>query len=272
MAGPHPPPVERRRLHEPQPKRGGVAGIGVDSSGGPVIDPTENVIALVEAESRRQDDLRVAAKELNDTKVDHQKEISDLRSQHQGVLGQLREEHQEKMANAESGRLNSIRQVDREEVAKTAVAANLAITTLAKQTTDLQTTLQKQVADTAVAVEQRQSAAYSDTNKRLSAVELALSEGKGKQQVADPAIERMAAMVERLVASQALGTGKGEGIDSTWKLLIAGVGLLVALNALGVFTRIAPPVAAPQAAPQVIYVPAPPGAMLPTTPPQPTPR
>jgi hypothetical protein len=36
------------------------AGQGVDAQGGPVVDPTANVIALNEAANRRQDDLRAA--------------------------------------------------------------------------------------------------------------------------------------------------------------------------------------------------------------------
>jgi hypothetical protein len=256
-------------LDRRQPKRGGVAGMGVDALGGPVIDPTENVIALVKADARRQDDLRQAAKELTDAKVAQQKEIGDLRAAHAEVLARVREEHQEKMATAESGRLNSIRQVDREEVAKTAVAANLAITTLAKQTTDLQTTLQKQVADTAVAVEQRQSASYSDTNKRLSAVELALSEGKGKQQVVDPQVTEMLVEMRALRQAQATGAGKTEGLSDSAKLFVGVLAVITTLLGFYTFTQRG---ATPSPAPQVIYVPAPAGALLPTTPPQPTPR
>lgn len=36
------------------------AGIGVDTYGGPAIDPTENVLALVDAEAKHRDELRVA--------------------------------------------------------------------------------------------------------------------------------------------------------------------------------------------------------------------
>jgi hypothetical protein len=45
-------------MRRPQTQSG--AGIGVDTYGGPAIDPTENVLALVDAESRRQDGLRHA--------------------------------------------------------------------------------------------------------------------------------------------------------------------------------------------------------------------
>jgi hypothetical protein len=233
-------------------------GLPADAGGGPTVDPTQNVKDLSEASNIRQDDLRDLTKELFDVNVAHVKE-----------LGALRASHQRELSKAESERLNAIRQVDREEVAKSAVTANTAITTLAKQTTDLQTTLQKQTADIAVAVEQRQSAFASDTNKRLSAVELALSEGKGKQQVADPQIDRMALMVEKLVAAQATGTGKSEGLSQGWAILGGAILLALAIYS-GVFKSAAPapiPVLAP--APQVIVVPSAAGGVtLPVTPPQ----
>lgn len=190
-------------------------GRSVDSAGNVAYDPSRNVEALVEAESRRQDDLRAAAKELSDTKHIHEQEISTLR-----------EEYQEKLQHAESGRLDSIRQVDREEVAKTAVSANTAIAVLAKQTTDLAVMLDKKVADTATATEQRNSTANADFNKRIAALELSSSEGKGKQTVADPQMEKLASLVEILARNQAAGAGKSEGVHTSWLILLGVVSLL----------------------------------------------
>jgi hypothetical protein len=87
---------------------------------------------LSEAASKRQDDLRAKDKEISDSKHLHMKELTSLRADHELLVGTLREEHQSKIQHAEADRLNSIRQVDREEVAKTAAAANTAIMTLAK--------------------------------------------------------------------------------------------------------------------------------------------
>lgn len=255
-------------------RKGGIPGIAVDSRGGPTIDPTANVIALTEAANQRQDDLRAAAKELSDAKIEHQKEISDLRSEHQKEIRKLDRVHQEKIAKAESGRLDSIRQVDREDVSKTATAANTAITTLAKQTTDLATTLQKQVSDTTAATEARNSTQNTDTNKRLSALELSSSEGKGKQTIADPQMEKLTALVASLAANQATSTGKTEGISTAWAVMLAVAGLIATLITIGsagvaVFALMnRSSAAAPQ--PQVVYLPsapvaAPQGATTTTT-------
>lgn len=210
----------------------GRPGIPVDYENSPAVDPTDAVRELVLAGEKRQDDLRLLTKELYDSKNSCAKELSELRERYHEAIGRLREEHQAKMMAAEAGRLDSIRQVDREEVSKTAVAANTAITTLAKQTNDLATTLAKQVADTALAAEARNSAQYSDTNKRLSALELSSSEGKGKQTVADPAMDKLVLVVGELAKAQAMGSGKTQGSTAMWGYVaagIAGLGFLISL-------------------------------------------
>jgi len=49
-----------RQIRRPVGRFFGSTGIGVDASGGPVIDPTENVLALVDVEKKHQQDLRAA--------------------------------------------------------------------------------------------------------------------------------------------------------------------------------------------------------------------
>lgn len=234
---------------------------------GKLVDPTKNVLDLVYASNARQDDLRVLTKELFDAKLAAQAEAATLRATHEATISRLREEYQEKVARAESGRLDSIRQVDREEVAKTAVAANTAITTLAKQTTDLSTTLAKQVADTAAAAEARNSAQYSDTNKRLSALELSSSEGKGKQTVADPMLEKMMLRMEALIESRAQVTGRDAGLALSWGAVTGVLGLILSLAAVGALVSGLGRPAAVTPPPQIIYSPSPAGTLLPSTPP-----
>jgi len=217
---------------------------GVDITGGPVFDPTENVKDNLAAAALRQDDLREITKELVDAKLSNLKEIAEIRAKYQETIGQLREGYQEKINHAESGRLDSIRQVDREEVAKTAVAANQAITTLAKQTTDLATTLQKTVTDTATAAEARFSTAFSEIGKRLSALELSASEGKGRGAVIDPQMEKITALVEVMARNQDRGAGKSEGVNSVIVMLIAVGTLVLGVVGAGFFKS---------STPQVVY-------------------
>lgn len=88
-------------------------GVGVDATGGPVVDPTKNVLDLVEAANRRQDDLRRA-------------EAGHLRE-----LMQRDREHEAELRRAEKDRLDAIRAVDVNAVQRAAEVANQQATTLA---------------------------------------------------------------------------------------------------------------------------------------------
>lgn len=187
------------------------AGIQVDAKGVAVVDPTENVKALVIAENKRQDDLREAERRYNDLRDTHSKEMNDLRATH----------------------LALVRQVDREDQAKTAAAANVAILALAKQTTDLATTLSAQGQAAAAAAETRRSADNAETNKRLSALELSGSASAGKQTITDPQVQMKLASqeveIQRLVASMNTRSGFDAGKAAAVGAGVLGAGTISAL-------------------------------------------
>ncbi len=254
-------------MNKGKEQNGRPTGIGVDSSGGPLVDPTKNVLDLVEARGVAAANLRKSDKEIVKISIKNLRKdlrgrnkhilaIIQLRAEFQSEVVKLQAEHRTAMAKAEADRLNSIRQVDREEVAKTAVAANTAITTLASTTLNMADTLRKEVANTAIAQENRFGTFVNDVTKRLSAIELSQSEGKGKGARDEPAFERMSSLVEKFVANQQTTTGKSEGFSSSWAILIGAVGMILSLIAIGSFlARSMTP--APAATPQVIYMPAP---------------
>ena len=195
-------------------------GMATDSSGGPVVDPTANVIALNDAANRRQDDLREANNRWIIAEIQQLKEL--LRAQ---------AEHAKELAEKESSRLDSIRQVD--EVTKTAAQAqnSLAISTLAKQTTDIATTLSTQVQTTAQAAEARRQADMAEVTKRVSALELALSASVGKSTVADPALIELAAAVKTLASKENTRTGFDAGKAAA---IAAGLAAATAVGGGGV--------------------------------------
>lgn len=192
-------------------------GMAIDASGGPTVDPTENVKDLSNAANKRQDDLREAERRYNDLRDMHQREIANLRSEYAKELGAK-----------ESSRLDSIRQVDREEVAKTATQANAALALLAKQTTELATTLSNQVNTTAQAAEARRQADMTEVTKRVSAIELALSANVGKSTIADPALSTLAEEVKKMTAFQDKSAGRAGVADPAIAELVKSVAALVA--------------------------------------------
>lgn len=194
-----------------------------NSPGNTSTDPSLNVLALVDAANRRQDDLRAAAKELSDAEHRHSKEICDLMAKHQASLDQK-----------ESERLDSIRRVDREDVNKTASAALDAIRTLATTTATTAETLRSQVATVAEAATNQRAIDTAETNKRVSALELALSEGKGKQAFSDPMMEKLVSRMDTLLQQNSTSAGKTSGSSAMWAYVVGAIGALIGFGSLAV--------------------------------------
>jgi len=76
-------------------------GIPVDASGGPTIDPTANVLNLVEAAIQRQDDLRNLTER-------YAKDLSDLRERYQEKLAEAESKRVDANALAESRRIDAL--------------------------------------------------------------------------------------------------------------------------------------------------------------------
>jgi chromosome segregation ATPase len=214
----------------------GEAGKGVDAHGGPVIDPTANVIALQHASAARQDDLR----ELNNRRIDAEIRLigtrvsavereMQLRSEHHDRLQDVHATYEEKLRQAESARIDAIRQVDREEVAKTAAAANRAIETLATVTSNTAEALRNQVAAATQAQQNTHVVAMADVNKRLSSLELSSSEGRGKQTVADPMIAQLVAEVRDMKTTVTSTGGQTQGAKNLWAIIGGAILLFITI-------------------------------------------
>lgn len=117
-------------------------GRAVDATGGPVVDPTDNVLQLVDAESLRQDGLRQAGE------AGIRREMA------------IRAEYDEKLRRAEKDRIDAIRAVDQGQIQRAAeVQATAALA------------LQAQVVASAEAVRTQQGAfAQSFTDALANAV------------------------------------------------------------------------------------------------------
>lgn len=178
-------------------------GLAVDAGGNPVIDPTKNVLDLVDASERRTDDLMAAAEKLSAVKHQHSRDLIELNSQHSR---ELRE--------AETKRLDAIRAVD-----------TAAAKVLADQVASSASTLRELVATTAEAAARAAAGVYNPLADRVAQLERTSYEGSGKAAVADPAMARMAEAVEALRANMS----KGEGGTETRQEGRASIGMIVGI-------------------------------------------
>ena len=216
-------------------RAGNATGLGVDYTGGPVVDPTENVKALMAASLEALAQLRISDNAFNDAAARHLTEITTLRANHAKELSALRERHQEALRVAEAARIDSIRQVDREEVNKTAAQALQAINTLAATAAQTAETLRNQVATVALQATTQRATDAAETNKRLSALELSSSERAGKQTVVDPQLAELVAEMKLVSKTLATGGGKSEGMEKLWGWISAV--FIAAVAVVGLYLR-----------------------------------
>jgi hypothetical protein len=200
-------------------------GVGVDAFGNQTVDPTKNVLDLVEASNLRQDDLR----QLNDRRIDA--EIRVLAAQIQGLkeIATIRSTYEEKLSNAEAKRIDAIRAVDVNAVAVANQKSADQATVLANQVVASADALRGLVATTAQAQSQASQQAMTALSDRITTIEKAQYEEKGKQGVVDPMQAEMVAEMRRVSAVIAGTAGKSTGRDDMWKYLTAGVALLYIL-------------------------------------------
>lgn len=129
----------------------GSAGPATDRNNSPVIDPTANVKDLVVAGMERQDDLRHAQELLFTAQLKRQDDLRTLEAAHNREIIRLEAEHQRELRVAESARIDAIRNVDVQAVARAAEVSQQAAAALQVQTGALAETLRNQLAATAAA-------------------------------------------------------------------------------------------------------------------------
>ena len=174
-------------------------GIGVDSGGGPVIDPTQNVLDLVEAAIKRQDDLR------------------DAESRHVREIGKLRSDYAAELRHGETERINAIRAVDVAAVQQAAQVSATQATTLAAQVATSAETLRTQVAAAATAATVSLAAALVPIQEAIADLRRAQYEAQGRN-------------VEKVDTRQSTGAVIG--------YIVGGVGILSTLvTIILVFSR-----------------------------------
>jgi hypothetical protein len=115
----------RHRI-EVMAKPNGEPGPGVDAQGRAVIDPTQNVLDLVDAAIKRLDDVA-------DSAFRRQDDLREVEAQHIREILNIRAEYDRELREAESNRIDAIRAVDVGAVNRAAEVAATQATVLAAQ-------------------------------------------------------------------------------------------------------------------------------------------
>jgi hypothetical protein len=188
-------------------------------------DPTLNVIALSEAANRRQDDLRTA----------EQLRVDQLRQAESNRVNELllvRADFDDKLRQAEAKRIDAIRAVDVNAVAVASQRASDQATVLAAQVAGSADALRGLVQSTATTVATSQAALAASLSERITKLEQAQYEGKGKSAYADPMLSELVTEMKRSREAGAGTTGTRAGQSAVIAYVISAV--IVLCSVLGV--------------------------------------
>jgi hypothetical protein len=135
----------------------------VDAAGFPVKDPTANVLDLVEAAIRRQDDLRIA-------ESSHIRELMELRSS-----------YEEKLRIQEAARIDAIRTVDVDAARRAAEVLVAQAQTLANQQQASAEALRSQVEQARIATAEALAQALIPIQKDVADLRAAQYQQQGEK-------------------------------------------------------------------------------------------
>lgn len=160
-------------VHVERDREGGGVGLGVDRWGSPVVDPTRNVLDLVNAAVRRQDDLRTAeARHLR-------KEIRRA-ANYQHRLSALESKYRDRLFKAEQKRVDAIRATDTANAAADREKAAAQAAVLATQVSASAETLRLLVQQTAQTIATQFSQTTDRFTERLTAIEKTQNQSQGR--------------------------------------------------------------------------------------------
>jgi hypothetical protein len=218
---------KERARRPPEDSRGSSPGPGVDSSGTPVIDPTQNVLDLVHAAIDRQDDLRLADSS-------HIRELMSVRASYEEQLrsadrheASLRAAYEEKLAAKETARIDAIRAVDVGAVTRAAEVSATQAATLATQQQASADALRGQVEQARIATADALAQALAPITKSIEDLRAAQYQQQGekssKVETSSTDRDQVAMEMARIAAAQAR--------MQMYALVIAALVLAIALYA-----------------------------------------
>ena len=190
---------------------GGSQGPATDRFNAPVIDPTANVLQLVEASIKRLDDLAQAAKEHNAEVLRLRGEQRQHDLEHVKEIGELRAYHAQELRRAEAERIDAIRSVDVGNVQRAAEVQATQASALAAQVVASAEALRNQVASAASAASIALAAALEPVQKDIADLRRAQYEAQGQK----------AQVVETRASSSAI-----------WGYVVGAIGAIIGVASL----------------------------------------
>lgn len=190
-------------------------------------DPTKNVLELVTSASNRLDELRQAeGRRLDELRASDARRLDDLRMAETRRLDErliLKTEYDERLLIAEAKRIDAIRAVDVAAVSVASQRASDQASVLANQVAQSAEALRALVATTAATVANSQQQLANTLSARLTTLEQAQYEGKGRTSYTDPTMMELAAQVRKLSDAATMSSGTRGGSAAVIAYVISGI-------------------------------------------------
>jgi hypothetical protein len=182
----------------------------------PLIDPTANVLSLVNAETKRQDDLREA----------ENKRLDELRKQQimfENAIQKVREQAQKDLSAAESNRINAITLAESRRIDALLAAATGAVSLASEKAQAQAATLAQQVATSAEALRAQVASTSSATTTLITQLRESLE--KRLQLVEQNQYQGVGVTMQRTEGRQRMEWSVGTivGIVGTLAALVMGI-------------------------------------------------
>jgi hypothetical protein len=183
------------------PKSNGIispgAGLSVDRYGAGAIDPSENVLALVDANQQFQEKFDTLTAKFNAAEVKHVSEyfsmVIEAERRRVDNLADLKKDYDKQISETQTGQMKT--------------TSDLVSTQLDKVTTSLSDTINKTADNIA--------ATLATMDKRLAGVEQFRYETGGRTSVSDPAMSQIASDLAALKLSVTREAGERGGASGT---------------------------------------------------------
>lgn len=200
-------------------------------------DPSFNSRNVVNAAVKRIDDLFKQHDKSNHDLQKADERLSNFRFKSVRQREKLIERHNKELRKTETGRLDSIRQVDQTNAANTAIGLDSSLKTFAatantnaenirNQLNSTATTMQKSTADLAANLAIQQAQRDEANNKRFTALEQQQYVGMGKDKVTDPIMEKMIQKLDFVADKITESKGKSDVTDPIQVAMVKTLGLI----------------------------------------------
>ncbi len=186
-------------------------GLGVDSTGGPVIDPTENVLALVDVEKQHQQELR-----QSDAKY-----VDAMRTADAKYQDGMRNAEQAKQESLSLLKQNYDKQISDILTAQIKSTLELTSTQLDKVTASLSNQINAAVV--------QQSGLITTLSERIGRLEQLQWQTAGKTSVSDPAAADMVLAVRKLTETTKVGEGREIGRGEIIAYIVTAIAVATAI-------------------------------------------